>query len=453
MDTNTNEVGNNKARPIARLIAAAFCLFLMLISFALVNINTQAANAHQVAKYSSLIPADTGTPTDTPTPTPTDTPTPTNTPTPTPTPTKTPTHTPTPTPKPTTPPTATPTTAPGVTPTATTAKPTATAHAATTPTSTSSDQTPTPISGVPTTTTNNSNNGGSNNTPTTPTGGGFSIPFGSITMGLLGILGLASALFIGFVVFRKYLLPTPPPQASLPPSGAQPWRRVRMGSLNGIADVQSAQSVQNDWDNWLSRVGYAGAIQERSSLPQGGAPTLATNNGYNITNNNSSPSAATYPGSSIPPYSQSPYTPGTSVYPNTAFSSPNNVVSPNNNAFAPISTPPNAGASPYTAFSNYPNDNIHQSTSSSVSSAPNIANPQGRPFTPPTNNNGFAQPSTAEQQHFSSGVFPLQRINTASDFHPQTAIANAEPVTEQVKLPTRQITRPIRLKNIQNPTP
>ncbi|HEY6407213.1 MAG TPA: hypothetical protein VIY29_07090, partial [Ktedonobacteraceae bacterium] len=93
--------------------------------------------------------------------------------------------------------------------------------------------------------------------------------------------------------------------------------------------------------------------------------------------------------------------------------------------------------------------NIYQSTSSSVLSAPNIANPQGRPFTPPTNN-GFAQPHTAQQQYFSSGVFPLQRIQTASNLHPQSSVANAEPVTEHVRPPARQITRPIRLKNIQN---
>jgi len=205
------------------------------------------------------------------------------------------------------------------------------------------------------------------------------------------------------------------------------------------------QSVQNDWDNWLSKVGYTGAIPEKGSLPQGGAPAMAPNNGYNIANNNSSPSAVTYPGSAIPPYSQLTNTP------NTAFSSPNNVVPPNNNnAFSLIPLLPNPGVSPNSAIYNYPGNNIYQSTSSSVLSAPNIANPQSRPFTPPTNNNGFAQPHTAEQQYFSGGVFPLQRIQTASDLHPQSSVANAEPVTEHVRPPARQITRPIRLKNIQN---
>src|SRR6266496_1581642 len=242
MDSKTNNVGDHKVRPLARIIAATLCLILMLMSLALVNATSFAATAHDVNKQSSALPdprdTSTITPTDTTTPSPTSTltPSPTNTitPSPSPTPTKTPT------PKPT----ATATSAPGATPTATTPKPTSTAQPGTTPTSSDNSQTLTPISGVPTSTTNNGNNGGNNNTPTTPTGGGFSLSLGTISMGLLTLLGFVSALFVGLLLLRKHLLPSPAPHASLPPSGAQPWRRVRTESLNGITNVPGVQAVQ-----------------------------------------------------------------------------------------------------------------------------------------------------------------------------------------------------------------
>src|SRR5207247_9633162 len=118
-----------------------------------------------------------------------------------------------------------------------------TAQPGTTPTSTDNSQTPTPISGVPNSTTNNGNNGGNNNTPTTPTGGGFSQSLGTISMGLLTLLGFVSALFVGLLLLRKHLLPSPAPQTPLPPTGAQPARHVRTETLTGRITVPGEQAV------------------------------------------------------------------------------------------------------------------------------------------------------------------------------------------------------------------
>ncbi len=417
MDSKTNNVGDHKVRPLARIIAATLCLILMLMSLALVNATSFAATAHHANKQSSALPSKTSTitPTDTTTPSPTSTltPSPTNTitPSPSPTPTKTPT------PKPT----ATATSAPGATPTATTPKPTSTAQPGTTPTSSDNSQTLTPISGVPTSTTNNGNNGGNNNTPTTPTGGGFSLSLGTISMGLLTLLGFVSALFVGLLLLRKHLLPSPAPHASLPPSGAQPWRRVRTESLNGITNVPGVQAVQavpggqNDWNNWPTNTARAGGTPEIRALPQGSAPTMAPNMGYNITNNNTfpSPSAGSFPGGTTPPFSPSP----------------NNGNSPNyNNAFPTNSSSPN--------------------------SAPDAADPQNRPFQAPSNNNDISPLSTVEQPPITADVLSPQATNTASSLHPVPAgITHADRITENVKPHARLVTKPIRLQNMRNAAP
>ena len=417
MDSKTNNVGDHKVRPLARVIAATLSLILMLMSLALVNATSFAATAHHANKQSSALPSKTSTitPTDTTTPSPTSTltPSPTNTitPSPSPTPTKTPT------PKPT----ATATSAPGATPTATTPKPTSTAQPGTTPTSSDNSQTLTPISGVPTSTTNNGNNGGNNNTPTTPTGGGFSLSLGTISMGLLTLLGFVSALFVGLLLLRKHLLPSPAPHASLPPSGAQPWRRVRTESLNGITNVPGVQAVQavpggqNDWNNWPTNTARAGGTPEIRALPQGNAPTMAPNMGYNITNNNTfpSPSAGSFPGGTTPPFSPSP----------------NNGNSPNyNNAFPTNSSSPN--------------------------SAPDAADPQNRPFQAPSNNNDISPLSTVEQPPITADVLSPQATNTASSLHPVPAgITHADRITENVKPHARLVTKPIRLQNMRNAAP
>ena len=417
MDSKTNNVGDHKVRPLARVIAATLSLILMLMSLALVNATSFAATAHHANKQSSALPSKTSTitPTDTTTPSPTSTltPSPTNTitPSPSPTPTKTPT------PKPT----ATATSAPGATPTATTPKPTSTAQPGTTPTSSDNSQTLTPISGVPTSTTNNGNNGGNNNTPTTPTGGGFSLSLGTISMGLLTLLGFVSALFVGLLLLRKHLLPSPAPQTSLPPSGAQPWRRVRTESLNGITNVPGVQAVQavpggqNDWNNWPTNTARAGGTPEIRALPQGSAPTMAPNMGYNITNNNTfpSPSAGSFPGGTTPPFSPSP----------------NNGNSPNyNNAFPTNSSSPN--------------------------SAPDAADPQNRPFQAPSNNNDISPLSTVEQPPITADVLSPQATNTASSLHPVPAgITHADRITENVKPHARLVTKPIRLQNMRNAAP
>jgi len=412
MDSNTKEEGNHKARPFAQLMMAALSLSLLLISLALVNVNSFAANARQVTKNTSVAPPRT--PTDTPTPTSTDTPTPTPTPTDTPTPTPTPTNTPTatptpkPTPKPTTPATATPTSATGVTPTATTPHATSTANPGTTPTSTD-NQTPTAISGAPNTSSNNGNNGSNHNDPTTPTGGGFStLPLSAITMGLLVLLSVVSVLFVGFLVLRKRLSPSPAPQTSLPPSGAQPWKRTRPASMNGIVNQPGA------WDSWLSQTGHAAGAPAAQPQPQSNAPTVAPNMGYDIPNNNA------LPPTSNGPFPSFPTTPNSGVFPD------------NNNAFSPPST----GALPNNTFP-----------------SPGSVNRPAQPYMPAPNNSGFSSINTAVQPSFTSSVFPLQDLQTASSHHSLPGTASTDTLTKPGKASARQITRPIRLQNIVNPTP
>ncbi len=456
MNSKTNNVGDRKVRPTAHIIAVALCLLLMLMSFALVNATSLNASAHHANKQTYSIPA-----TDTSTPSPTDTSTPSPTITPTPSPTTPPTPTKTPTPKPTPKPTSTPTSAPGVTPTATTSQPTPTTQPGTTPTSSDNSQTPTAISGVPNTNTNNGNNGGNNNIPTPPSDGGFSLSPSTVSIGLLTLFGFGGALFVGLLLLRKRFLPRPVPQASLPPSGAQPWRRVRSGSLNGITNTRiDWNSVQNDWNNWPAN------IARSSGTPvQGSTPPMAPNTGYNTTNNSTfaSPYPASFPGGVTPPFSPSP---NPAVYPNTTmFSSPNNGVSPNyNNAFPPVPSSPNPRALPNNAISpslpTSPNisappsyNNAFPATSGGPIPVPNIANAQGRPFQAPSNNNSVSPISIAEQPPSTADVLPRQATQTPSGLYSRRINTNTDPLAEQVRPPVRQATRPIRLQNISNAAP
>ena len=261
MESETQAEDDRSSRPYLHIIAAVFCLMLVLVSLMLVNVSTHAATSgvQQTHKLASL---DTPTlvlttttplsPSGTSTVTPTDTPTPTNTPTPTPTstPTPTPTDIPTPTPRPTHTPTPIPTRSitPTATPTvATTPQGTATATTATpAPTSTQSVgalQTPTTIPGAPTTTTNNSgtppqNQPGSN---TTTNGNSF---FTFIVAALI-FVAIVSAGLAGLVLLRKRLLPSPASQQSLPPSGAKPWKRTREGSLHGNTNFDGFDNGPN----------------------------------------------------------------------------------------------------------------------------------------------------------------------------------------------------------------
>jgi len=103
------------------------------------------------------------------------------------------------------------------------------------------NQTPSPISGVPTTTNGGGNgNGGGNSNGTPPAlsqGGLFGLSLSSFIIGSLILLGIVGAILLSLVLLRKRLLPNPSPQVNLPPSGAQPWKRVRTESLNGISNV------------------------------------------------------------------------------------------------------------------------------------------------------------------------------------------------------------------------
>lgn len=468
MDSNTNEIDNHKTRPYAKIIAAALCLLLMLISLIIVSANSYAtpAIAHQITQNSSATPTFTGTsatptitdtsattpsititlsPTDTPTPTPTDTPTPTPTPkptnTPTPRPTATPTHPPA-TATPTAFATATPTTAPGATPTAT-AKATATAQAATTPT-TSATQTPTPITGVPPTT-NSSNGGGNNNTPPTSPGSGFGLSVETMTMSMLIFLGLAGALLISFTVLRKRLLPSPAPLAgNIAPSGAQPWRRVRSESLNGTTEAVTATDVQNGWNSWLLNSGIAAGAPAARIQPPSGTPVQAPNPSYNMANNNALPPPA--PGfSPNNAYRPIPPAPNTAVYTNNNNAFPTPIVGPypNNNAFSQptvvdhqprpyLPSPNNAFATPITA---------------------DRQPPQPRSYMPAPANNGVQQVKTADLFPSTSAIFSTRDQKTVSDLLIAADSDNTGPLTNQVKSPARQHTKPIRLQNMQNGDP
>jgi outer membrane biosynthesis protein TonB len=170
----------------------------------------------------------TPTATVSPTPTQTETPTPTPTQTETPTPTPTQTMTPTPTPIKTVTPTPVPTDAPSPTasPSSTATQSIATATATKTlssgvgPTPPGSPNTPTPptLTGPPLNSVSNSRQAG-----------------GTSWFALLGMILAAILLLavLAFFILRKQLLPVIGPRRKLQPSGARPWQRVRMASMQG----------------------------------------------------------------------------------------------------------------------------------------------------------------------------------------------------------------------------
>ncbi len=225
----------------SRLLVGVLSTTLLLLSLigtiALVtstnaNVAGAALAANSVTNH-SLFPKDTTTPTTTPSPTSTPSPTPTpttptptatSTPTPTPTtaitPTPTPTSLPSPTPTSTKAPTPIPTSTPSLSPTRSTnttlatATPNATVTVTTMPTQSSSqDQTPTTLS------TSNTIQSASQDQQN----GTF--PFIALAIGVPGAIAAIGFFFIGWWLLRKRLLPVK--KVKLPPSGANPWSRVR----------------------------------------------------------------------------------------------------------------------------------------------------------------------------------------------------------------------------------
>ncbi|GAC1350562.1 MAG: hypothetical protein NVSMB27_34220 [Ktedonobacteraceae bacterium] len=105
------------------------------------------------------------------------------------------------------------------------------------------NQTPSPISAVPTTTNGGDNSGGNGDgtPPALPLGGLFGLSLSSFIIGSLILLGIVGAIFLGLVMLRKQLLPNQTPRVNLPPSGARPWKRVRTESLNGITNAPGGE--------------------------------------------------------------------------------------------------------------------------------------------------------------------------------------------------------------------
>lgn len=227
-NTAPTKVGKGpKSRHNTQAIAALCSLLLVLVSLLFISIRTHTTSA--ASPNSITFRKSTVTPTLTSTATATITITPTATNTPVPTATRAPTATATQT----------------ITPTATTPKPTPTIG--TTPTKAVATSTPkakltpgtTPTVSIvqsPTTTTANVSESGDtihNPSSTTPQSNWLSLS--TVTIGLLVVLSIASTFLITLVILRNTLMPTTSPNAKLPPSGAQPWKRVRTDSLDGTA--------------------------------------------------------------------------------------------------------------------------------------------------------------------------------------------------------------------------
>lgn len=71
---------------------------------------------------------------------------------------------------------------------------------------------------------------------------------------------------------------------------------------------------------------------------------------------------------------------------------------------------------------------------------------------PSPDNNGSSQVNTADQRP-SHTVSPTRDQKTVGDLLSTANLGNNDPVTEQVKPSGRQMSRPIRLKNMQNSGP
>ena len=219
MESGSHSTGNYNVHLYAKILAALVCFILVLFSFIFMVTSSYAADTNQMQDLMATITLTGFINTATATSTPTLTPTATNTPTPTAT--RTPRQTPTPT--------ATLSAAATAIPTATATRVKATSTVGTVTASPTIGQTPTSVpGGSATTTTNNTGNG---TPPTGQQGSGLGIVFFPLLIGALLFMGIV--IVLGFLFLRKSLLPPQPLRVNLPPSGAQPWRRVRTGSMNG----------------------------------------------------------------------------------------------------------------------------------------------------------------------------------------------------------------------------
>ena len=223
MESDSHSAGNYNVHLYTKILVALVCFILVLFSFIFMVTSSHAADPNQMLDRMATITLtgfiNTAKATSTPTPSPTAT----NTPTPTPTATKTPRRTPTPTA----------TLSAAVIPTATASRVKATSTVGTVTVSPSTGQTPTSVPGVSaTTTTNNTGNG---TPPAGQQGSGLGIVFFPLLIGALLFMGIV--IVLGFLLLRKRLLPPQPLRVNLPPSGAQPWRRVRTGSMNGYTNI------------------------------------------------------------------------------------------------------------------------------------------------------------------------------------------------------------------------
>jgi hypothetical protein len=233
MESGSHSAGNYNVHLYAKILVALLCFILVLFSFIFMVTSSHAADPNQMQDRMATITItltsfrNTATATSTPTPTPTAT----NTPTPTPTATRTPRPTPT----------ATLSAAATAIPTATATRVKATSTVGTVTASPTIGQTPTSVpGGSATTTTNNTGNG---TPPSGQQGSGLGIVFFPLLIGAL--LFVSIVIVLGFLFLRKSLLPPQPLRVNLPPSGAQPWRRVRTGSMNGNTNI-AGDPLQNN---------------------------------------------------------------------------------------------------------------------------------------------------------------------------------------------------------------
>ena len=219
MESGSHSAGNYNVHLYAKILVALVCCILVLFSFIFMVTSSHAAETNQMQDRMATITLTGFINTATATSTPTLTHTATNTPTPTAT--RTPRRTPTPT--------ATLSAAATAIPTATATRVKATSTVGTVTAGPTIGQTPTSVPGGPATTTpNNTVNG-------TPPSGQQGSGLGMISFPLLigALLFVSIVIVLGFLFLRKSLLPPQPLRVNLPPSGAQPWRRVRTGSMNG----------------------------------------------------------------------------------------------------------------------------------------------------------------------------------------------------------------------------
>ena len=231
MESGSHSAGNYNVHLYTKILVALACFILVLFSFIFMVTSSHAADTNQMQDQMATITLTGFINTATTTSTPTLTPTATNTPTPTPTATRTPRPTPTETktPRRTPTPTATLSAAATAIPPATATRVKATSTVGTVTASPTIGQTPTSVPGGSATTT--PNNTGNGTPPSGQQGSGLGIVFFPLLIGALLFMGIV--IVLGFLFLRKSLLPPQPLRVNLPPSGAQPWRRVRTGSMNG----------------------------------------------------------------------------------------------------------------------------------------------------------------------------------------------------------------------------